>query len=158
MELTDFLERAMVVLSALGNVFTLEWTYAVVNRLHMPIWSRLGLSALGFFGYLEVAPALVLCASVLSCLWFTISRQCFLGVLAFASAGFLCVSSTRSVFVATFSVSRATLLPLCGTACTAQWAPEGFSAVLTPLHVFSKLQRHSVSLCLGISIVGTASS
>ena len=59
MELADFLERALVVLSALGNVFTLEWTYAVVNSYRMPIWSRLGLSARSFFGYLEVAPASV---------------------------------------------------------------------------------------------------
>ena len=28
-----------MVLFAHGNVFTVEWTYAVVNRYHMPIWS-----------------------------------------------------------------------------------------------------------------------
>ena len=59
MELADFLERAMVVLSALGNVFTLEWTHAVGNSNRMPIWFRLGLSAWSFFGYMEVAPASV---------------------------------------------------------------------------------------------------
>ena len=35
-KLADFLERALVVLFAHGNVFTVEWTYAVVNRYHMP--------------------------------------------------------------------------------------------------------------------------
>ena len=67
-KLADFLERALVVLFAHGNVFTVEWTYAVVNRYHMPLCYGLGFSARGFFSNLEVASAFVvwpLCCMVL---------------------------------------------------------------------------------------------
>ena len=48
MELADLLERALVVLPALGYKITVEWTYAVVTRYQMLFWNVLGFSVRSF--------------------------------------------------------------------------------------------------------------
>ena len=61
MKMADFLKRAMVDSFAVGEVFTLAWAHAEAHSYYRLICSCPGLSARGFFGYLEVAPALIAC-------------------------------------------------------------------------------------------------
>ena len=56
MKMADFLKRAMVDSFAVGEVLTAE-----ARGYYRLICSYPGLSARGFFGYLEVAPALIAC-------------------------------------------------------------------------------------------------
>ena len=56
MKMADFLERAMMVSSAVGEVFTLAWTHAEVNSYCRPICSCPRLSARGFLRLLGGSP------------------------------------------------------------------------------------------------------
>ena len=61
LKLTDFLKRAMVASLTFAIIFTLSWAFAKVNSLCSPNHVFPGVSARGFFGYWEVAPALFVC-------------------------------------------------------------------------------------------------
>ena len=105
MKLADFLQRAMMVSSAVGEVFTLAWTHSLQAHLLLP-----RLVCTGFLQLLGGSPRTCCVLQVISLVSGSpVSRQCFLGTFAFASAGFLCVPSDRLVFVVTFSFDCATL-------------------------------------------------
>ena len=72
LKMTDFLKREMVATLTIDFIFNMARTYAKVNSSYFPSCVFLGLSARGFFSYLEVCPAHV-CLVVWLC---DLSRSC----------------------------------------------------------------------------------